>query len=420
MAAAADARTAVETVWRIESARLIAGLARLVRDVGLAEDLAQDALLAALERWPRDGVPDNPGAWLMATAKNRAIDLARRGTTYERKREEIAHELGIMMAMDGADLAAEADDEVGDDLLALMFTCCHPALSTEARVALTLRLLGGLTTAEIAGAFLVGEPTVAQRLTRAKRTLREVRADFVVPSGPALRDRLPDVLEVVYLIFNEGYAASSGERWVRTELCEEALRLGRILAGLAPGEPEAHGLIALLEIQASRLGARVGPEGEPILLLDQDRSRWDPLLIARGVAALHRAEALPAPLGPYGLQAAIAACHARAVEAADTDWVRIAALYEALAALSPSPIVELNRAVAIGMAFGPAVGLALLEQIATDPILRDYHLLPSVRGDLLARLGRTDEAATEFRRAADLTANESERILLLRRAAEST
>jgi RNA polymerase sigma-70 factor (ECF subfamily) len=419
-AAPADARTAVETVWRIESARLIAGLARLVRDVGLAEDLAQDALLAALERWPRDGVPDNPGAWLMATAKNRAIDLGRRATTYERKREEIAHELGILMAMDGADLAAQADDEVGDDLLALMFTCCHPALSTEARVALTLRLLGGLTTAEIANAFLVGEPTVAQRLTRAKRTLREARADFVVPSGAALRDRLPDVLEVVYLVFNEGYAASSGERWVRTELCEEALRLGRILAGLAPAEPEAHGLIALLEIQASRLGARLGPEGEPILLLDQDRSRWDPLLIARGLAALRRAEDLPAPLGPYGLQAAIAACHARAVEAEETDWVRIAALYEALAALSPSPVVELNRAVAIGMAFGPEVGLALLERVAAEPALRDYHLLPSVRGDLLSRLGRDAEAAAEFRRAASLTANESERTLLLRRAAEST
>jgi RNA polymerase sigma-70 factor, ECF subfamily len=414
----ADARAAVEAVWRIESARLIAGLARLVRDVGLAEDLAQDALLAALERWPRDGVPDNPGAWLMATAKNRAIDLARRATTFERKREEIAHEVGILMAMDGASPAAQAEDEVGDDLLALMFTCCHPALSTDARVALTLRLLGGLTTTEIASAFLVGEPTVAQRLTRAKRTLREVRADFEVPAGAALRARLPDVLEVVYLIFNEGYAASSGERWVRTELCEEALRLGRILAGLAPREPEAHGLIALLEIQASRLGARLGPEGEPILLLDQDRSHWDPLLIARGIAALHRAEALPAPLGPYGLQAAIAACHARALEAEDTDWVRIAALYEALATLSPSPIVELNRAVALGMAFGPEVGLALLESIATDPALRDYHLLPSVRGDLLAKLGRSDEAAAEFRRAASQTDNASERRLLLRRAAE--
>jgi RNA polymerase sigma factor (sigma-70 family) len=415
--ASADARAAVEAVWRIESARLVAGLARLVRDVGLAEDLAQDALLAALERWPRDGVPDNPGAWLMATAKNRAIDLARRASTYQRKREEVAHELGVMMAMDGADFASQADDEVGDDLLALMFTCCHPALSTEARVALTLRLLGGLTTPEIARAFLVGEPTVAQRLTRAKRTLREVRADFEVPVGSALRARLPDVLEVVYLIFNEGYAASSGERWVRTELCEEALRLGRILAALAPQEPEAHGLIALLEIQASRLGARLGPGGEPILLLDQDRSRWDPLLIVRGVAALKRAEDLPAPLGPYGLQAAIAACHARALEAEETDWVRIAALYQALAALSPSPVVELNRAVAVGMAFGPEAGLALLEHIASDPALRDYHLLPSVRGDLLARLGRDEEAAAEFRRAADLTDNAPERTLLLRRAA---
>jgi RNA polymerase sigma factor (sigma-70 family) len=416
MAAPAEARTAVEAVWRIESARLVAGLARLVRDVGLAEDLAQDALVAALEAWPRTGVPDNPGAWLMATAKNRATDLARRASTYERKREEVAHELGLLMAMDGADLAAGADDEVGDDLLALMFTCCHPALSTEARVALTLRLLGGLTTTEIAGAFLTAEPTVAQRLTRAKRTLREARADFVVPSGAALRERLPDVLEVVYLIFNEGYAASSGERWVRTDLCEEAQRLGRILAGLAPAEPEAHGLIALLEIQASRLAARLGPDGEPVLLLDQDRSRWDPLLIVRGIAALKRAEELPAPLGPYGLQAAIAACHARAFAAADTDWIRIAALYEALAAVSPSPIVELNRAVAIGMAFGPETGLALLERVATAPALRDYHLVPSVRGDLLEKLGRDAEAAAEFRRAASLTENASERRLLLRRA----
>ncbi len=415
--AASDARTAVETVWRIESARLIAALARMVRDVGLAEDLAQDALLAALERWPETGVPENPGAWLMATAKNRAIDLARRAQTYERKREEVAHELGILLAMDGADLAAGADDEVGDDLLALMFTCCHPSLPTEARVALTLRLLGGLTTTEIARAFLVGEPTVAQRLTRAKRTLREARADFEVPAGSALRARLPDVLEVVYLVFNEGYAASSGERWVRTELCEEALRLGRILAALAPSEPEAHGLIALLEIQASRLGARLGPGGEPILLLDQDRSRWDPLLIVRGLAALRRAEELPAPLGPYGLQAAIAACHARALEADDTDWVRIAALYEALGALSPSPVVELNRAVAVGMAFGPEAGLALLERVAAESALRDYHLLPSVRGDLLARLGRAAEAAAEFRRAAALTDNEPERALLLHRAA---
>ncbi|MFT3863049.1 MAG: sigma-70 family RNA polymerase sigma factor [Solirubrobacterales bacterium] len=419
MAAPADARAAVEAVWRIESARLVAGLARLVRDVGLAEDLAQDALLAALERWPRDGIPDNPGAWLMATARNRAIDLARRATTYERKREEIAHEVGLMMAMEGASPAAQADDEVGDDLLALMFTCCHPSLSTEARVALTLRLLGGLTTTEIARAFLVGEPTVAQRLTRAKRTLREARADFEVPSGAARAARLPDVLEVVYLIFNEGYAASSGERWVRTELCEEALRLGRILARLAPQEPEAHGLIALLEIQASRLAARRGPDGGPVLLLDQDRSRWDPLLIVRGLDALKRAEELPAPLGPYGLQAEIAACHARALRAEDTDWVRIAALYEALAALSPSPVVELNRAVAVGMAFGPEVGLALLERVAEDPALRDYHLLPSVRGDLLEKLGRGVEAAAEFRRAAALTDNADERRLLLARAASA-
>jgi RNA polymerase sigma factor (sigma-70 family) len=417
--APADARAAVEAVWRIESARLVAGLARLVRDVGLAEDLAQDALVAALEAWPRTGAPDNPGAWLMATAKNRAIDLSRRASNYQRKQEEVAHELGLMMAMEGASPAGAVEDEVGDDLLALMFTCCHPALSTEARVALTLRLLGGLTTPEIARAFLVGEPTVAQRLTRAKRTLREARADFEVPVGSALRARLPDVLEVVYLIFNEGYAASSGERWVRRELCEEALRLGRILATLAPAEPEAHGLIALLEIQASRLDARLDRDGEPILLLDQDRGRWDPLLIVRGLAALKRAEDLPAPLGPYGLQAAIAACHARALEPGDTDWIRIAALYEALAALSPSPVVELNRTVAVGMAFGPEIGLALLERIAAEPALRDYHLLPSVRGDLLVRLGRGDEAATEFRRAAELTENESERRLLLRRAAEA-
>jgi RNA polymerase sigma factor (sigma-70 family) len=416
MAATADARAAVEAVWRIESARLVAGLARLVRDLGLAEDLAQDALVAALEAWPRTGIPDNPGAWLMATAKNRAIDLSRRATNYERKREEIAHELGLMMAMEGASPAGAAEDEVGDDLLALMFTCCHPALSTEARVALTLRLLGGLTTAEIASAFLVGEPTVSQRLTRAKRTLREVRADFEVPAGAALQARLPDVLEVVYLIFNEGYAASSGERWVRTELCEEALRLGRILAALAPREPEAHGLIALLEIQASRLHARVGPDGEPVLLLDQDRSRWDPLLIVRGVAALKRAEELPAPLGPYGLQAAIAACHARALRPEDTDWIRIAALYEALAALSPSPVVELNRAVAVGMAFGPEAGLALLESVAEEPALAGHHLVPSVRGDLLAKLGRPDEASAEFRHAASLTDNADERRLLLRRA----
>jgi RNA polymerase sigma factor (sigma-70 family) len=416
MAAPADARATVEAVWRIESARLVAGLARLVRDVGLAEDLAQDALVAALEAWPRSGVPDNPGAWLMATAKNRAVDRSRRAANYERKREAIAYELGLMMAIDGASPAAAVEDEVGDELLALMFTCCHPALSTEGRVALTLRLLGGLTTAEIARAFLVSEPTVAQRLTRAKRALREARAGFAVPAGAELKARLPDVLEVVYLIFNEGYTASSGERWVRADLCEEALRLGRVLAALAPREPEAHGLIALLEIQASRLPARLGPDGEPVLLLEQDRSRWDPLLMARGLAALRRAEQLPAPLGPYGLQAAIAACHARARTAADTDWVRIAALYQALAALAPSPVVELNRAVAVAMAFGPEAGLALLDRVADDPALRGYHLLPSVRGDLLARLGRPTEAAAELRRAAALTENASERRLLLGRA----
>jgi RNA polymerase sigma factor (sigma-70 family) len=416
----ADPRAAVETVWRIESARLIAGLARMVRDVGLAEDLAQDALVAAIERWPESGVPDNPGAWLMATAKNRAIDLARRNTTYQRKREEIAREVGLMMAMDGADLDAELDDEVGDDLLALMFTCCHPVLSVEARVALTLRLLGGLTTPEIAGAFLAPEPTVSQRLTRAKRTLRDAGVPFDVPSGDDLAARLPSVLEVVYLIFNEGYAASAGADWIRPALCEEALRLGRILAELAPREPEAHGLIGLLEIQASRQRARLGPDGEPILLLDQDRSRWDLLLANRGLVALARAEALPAPLGPYGVQAAIAACHARALRAQDTDWVRIAALYEVLARIAPSPVVELNRAVAIGMAFGPEPALELVDRLADEPALRDYHLLPSVRGDLLARLGRETEAAAEFRRAAELAGNDRERELLRRRAAAAT
>jgi RNA polymerase sigma factor (sigma-70 family) len=414
----ADAKRAVETVWRIESARLIAGLARMVRDVGLAEDLAQDALVAAIERWPRSGVPENPGAWLMATAKNRAIDLMRRGATLERKQEELARDVGIHFAMDGAEFEASLDDEVGDDLLGLMFSCCHPLLSPEARVALTLRLLGGLSTAEIASAFLVGEATVAQRLVRAKRTLRDARVPFEVPRGEELAARLPSVLEVIYLVFNEGYAASAGTDWIRPALCEEALRLGRILAELAPQEPEAHGLIALLEIQASRGAARIGPGGEPVLLLDQDRSRWDPLLIVRGRAALERAEKLPGPLGPYGLQAAIAACHARALAAAETDWVRIAALYEALAQLTPSPIVELNRAVALGMAFGPEAGLELLERIAAEPALEGYHLLPSVRGDLLAKLGRGEEAEVEFRRAAALTGNERERELLLRRAAE--
>jgi RNA polymerase sigma factor (sigma-70 family) len=374
--------------------------------------------VAALESWPESGVPDNPGAWLMATAKNRAIDLLRRRRTYERKQEEIAREVGARFALEHADFEAALEPGVGEELLGLIFACCHPALSEEARVALTLRLLGGLTTAEIARAFLLAESTIAQRLVRAKRALRESRAPLEVPQGEELTARLPSVLGVIYLTFNEGYAASAGEQLIRRELCEEALRLGRVLAELVPEEPEAHGLIALLEIQASRAPARVGPGGEPVLLLDQDRSRWDPLLIVRGRAALERAEALPGPLGPYGLQAAIAACHARALRAEDTDWVRIAALYEALSRLAPTPVVELNRAVAVGMAFGPAAGLELVERIAAEPALASYHLLPSVRGDLLARLGRDAEAAEEFRRAAAMTANRRERELLLRRAAE--
>jgi RNA polymerase sigma factor (sigma-70 family) len=411
-----EATRAIEAVWRIESARLIAGLARMVRDVGLAEDLAQDALVAAMEKWPTSGVPDNPGAWLMATAKNRAIDRMRREQTYERKREEIAHDTGLLFALERSDFEAAADDEIGDDLLALIFTCCHPVLSREARVALTLRLLGGLTTAEIARAFLASESTVAQRLVRAKKTLREAKVPFEVPRGAELDERLPSVLEVIYLVFNEGYAASAGEDWVRTDLCEEALRLGRILAELAPQEPEVHGLAALMEIQASRLHARRGPGGEPVLLLEQDRGRWDPLLIVRGRQALERAEALPKPMGPYGLQAAIAACHARAIRAEETDWVRIAALYETLGQIQPSPIVELNRAVAISMAFGPEPGLALLAEIADEPALANHHLLFSVRGDLLEKAGRHEEAAAEFRRAAELTENERERELLLNRA----
>ncbi|MGN6275886.1 MAG: RNA polymerase sigma factor [Solirubrobacterales bacterium] len=416
----ADARRAIEAVWRIESARLIAGLARMTGDVGLAEDLAQDALVAALEKWPQSGVPENPGAWLMATAKNRAIDRMRREQTYARKLEEIGRDTGALFALERSEFEAAVDEEIGDDLLALIFTCCHPLLSREARVALTLRLLGGLTTGEIARAFLAGEATIAQRLVRAKRTLRDAKVPFEVPRGAELGERLPAVLEVVYLVFNEGYAASAGEDWVRTELCEEALRLGRILAELAPAEPEAHGLIALLEIQASRVRARLGPGGEPVLLLDQDRGRWDPLLIVRGRRALERAEALAGPLGPYGLQAAIAACHARALRAEETDWVRIAALYDALAQIQPSPIVELNRAVALGMAFGPEAGLEVLDQIDGDPALANYHLLPSVRGDLLEKAGRRDEAATEFRRAAELTANARERELLLSRAARAS
>jgi len=412
----ADAARAIEAVWRIESARLVAGLARMVQDVGLAEDLAQDALVAALEKWPRDGVPDNPGAWLMATAKNRAIDRMRREKNLQSKQEEIARETGALFAMERSDFEAAADEEIGDDLLALIFTCCHPLLSREARVALTLRLLGGLATPEIARAFLVSEATIAQRLVRAKKTLREARVPFEAPRGAELDERLPSVLEVVYLVFNEGYAASAGEDWVRRDLCEEALRLGRILAELAPREPEVHGLVALLEIQASRLNARHGANGKPILLLDQNRGRWDPLLIVRGRRALERAEGLPGPLGPYGLQAAIATCHAGAIRAEETDWVKIAALYDALSQIQPSPIVELNRAVAVGMAFGPDAGLALVEEIEDEKSLADNHLLPSVRGDLLEKAGRQSEAAAEFKRAAELTQNAQERDLLLHRA----
>jgi len=407
-----DAHRAVEAVWRIESARLIAGLARLVRDVGLAEDLAQDALVAALEQWPESGVPDNPGAWLMATAKHRAIDRIRHGAMAERKHAELAR--GLSEAEE-PDLAAQADDDIGDDLLSLIFIACHPVLSTDARIALTLRLVGALTTAEIARAFLASEATVAQRIVRAKRTLAEARVPFEVPAGAEREARLSSVLEVIYVIFNEGYSATAGEDWVRPALCEDALRLGRILAELMPGEPEVHGLVALMEIQASRLRARVGPDGEPVLLLDQDRARWDWMLIARGLAALARAERLGGALGPYGLQAAIAACHARARVPEDTDWVRIAALYDGLAALNPSPVIELNRAVAVGMAFGPAAGLELVDALTGEPVLRQYHLLPAVRGDLLEKLGRRDEAVAEFHRAASLTSNQRERALLIRR-----
>ena len=414
---ASDTHRAIDAVWRIEQAKLIAGLARIVRDVGLAEELAQDALVAALERWPQAGIPDNPGAWLMATAKHRAIDRLRRNRLAERKHEELGHELAVEQETGGPDLDAAIDDDIGDDLLRLMFTACHPLLSTEARAALTLRLIGGLTTEEIARAFLVPEPTVAQRIVRAKRTLAEARVPFEVPRGDDRAARLASVLEVVYLVFNEGYTATAGDDWVRPALCEEALRLGRILAELVPQEPEVHGLVALMEIQASRLRARIGPSGEPVLLLDQDRARWDQLLIRRGLAALDRAEALGGAPGPYALQAAIAACHARARTGAGTDWVRIAALYQALARLTPSPVVELNRAVAVAMAFGPAAGLELVDALTAEPLLAGYHLLPSVRGDLLAKLGRAEEARVEFERAASLTRNARERELLLARAA---
>ncbi len=413
---ATNAHRAIEAVWRIESPRLIAALARIVGDVGVAEDLAQDAFVAALEQWPEAGVPDNPGAWLMATARHRAIDALRRNKLLERKHQQLGHELEARQELAVADLDAAIDDHVGDDLLGLMFIACHPVLSTEARVALTLRLLGGLTTEEIARAFLVPEPTIAQRIVRAKRTLADAQIPFAVPRGAELAARLDSVLQVIYLVFNEGYAATAGEDWVRPSLCEDALRLGRILAELAPEEPEVHGLVALMEIQSSRSRARVGKDGAPILLMNQDRGRWDYLLVRRGLAALGRAERLGGASGPYALQAAIAACHARARTPEETDWIRIAALYAALYQLTPSPIVELNRAVAIGMAFGPAAGLDLVDSLTSDPALKTYYLLPSVRGDLLAKLGRFDEGRTEFERAASLTRNARERELLLQRA----
>jgi RNA polymerase sigma factor (sigma-70 family) len=412
---AGETHRAIDAVWRIESARLIAGLTRMVRDVGVAEDLAHDALVAALEQWPKSGVPDNPGAWLMATSKHRAIDRFRRSALQERKLDEFGREFAYK-EMAVPDMASAMDDDVGDDLLRLMFISCHPVLSTEAQVALTLRLLGGLSTGEIARAFLVPESTIAQRIVRAKRTLTEAHVPFEVPRGAELAARLSSVLEVIYLIFNEGYSATSGDNWIRTELCEDALRLGRILAECLSQESEAHGLVALMEIQSSRSRARVGPTGEPILLLDQNRAQWDQLLIHRGLAALQRAGQLGGGLGPYGIQAAIAACHARAVTADDTEWTRIVALYDALAQLTPSPIVELNRAVAVAMAFGPQAGLELVDALNAEPSLKNYHLLPSVRGDLLTKLGRFGEARAEFEIAAGLTRNARERKLLLERA----
>jgi len=408
--------SAIDAVWRIESARIIAGLTRIVRDVGIAEELAQDALVAALEQWPASGIPDNPGAWLMATAKHRAIDHWRRNKLLERKHQEFGRELEAQQEMAVPDLDAAIDDEVGDDLLRLVFISCHPVLSPEGRVALTLRLLGGLTTDEIARAFLVAEPTVAQRIVRAKRTLSEARVPFEIPRKAELAARLASVLEVIYLVFNEGYSATAGDDWMRPALCEEALRLGRILAELAPDEPEVHGLVALMEIQASRSAARVNEFGEPILLLDQDRALWDQLLIRRGLAALERAEKLGHSRGPYALQAAIAACHARARTPQETDWPRIVALYEELGKIAPSPIVELNRAVAVAMAFGPAAGLELIDILTSEPSLKAYHLLPSVRGDFLFKLDRFAEAEQEFARAASLTRNARERDLLLDRA----
>lgn len=414
---ASDTHRAIEAVWRIESARVIAALTRITGDVGTAEDLAQDALVAALERWPESGIPDNPGAWLTATAKRRGIDMFRHHRIVERKHETLGHELEARREESVDELDASLDDPVGDDLLRLMFIACHPVLSLDARVALTLRLLGGLSTEEIARAFLVPVPTLQQRIVRAKKSLSAAKVPFEVPRGEELRARLASVLEVIYLVFNEGYSATAGEAWVRPALCEDALRLGRILAELAPHEPEVHGLVALMEIQASRLGARVGPDGEPVLLLDQDRGRWNQLLIHRGLKALKRAEDTGAPVGPYYLQAAIAACHARAGAPEQTDWARIVALYQALAMAQPSPVVELNRAVAVAMAFGPEEGLALVDTLTEEPALKSYHLLPSVRGDFLFKLGRLDEARAEFERAAAMTRNERERTLLLDRAA---
>jgi len=413
---ATDTHKAIDAVWRIESARIIAGLTRIVRDVGLAEELAQDALLAALQQWPESGIPDNPGAWLMAAAKNRAIDMFRRNKRLQSKHEELGRELQTRQEMAVPDFDAALDDDIGDDLLRLIFISCHPVLSTDARAALTLRLLGGLTTDEIARAFLVPEPTVAQRIVRAKRTLSDASVPFEVPRGPDLAARLSSVLEVIYLIFNEGYSATAGDDWMRPALCEEALRLGRILAELAAQEPEVHGLVALMEIQASRSKARVGPSGEPILLLDQNRSHWNRLLIRRGLVALERAEKFGGVRGPYALQAAIAACHARALTAEETDWAGIVTLYEVLAQVTPSPIVELNRAVAVAMALGPAAGLELIDTLVSEPSLQTYHLLPSVRGDFLFKLGRLAEAHLEFERAASLARNLRERDLLLDRA----
>jgi RNA polymerase sigma-70 factor (ECF subfamily) len=413
---APDTNQTIDAVWRMESPRLIAGLARIVRDVGVAEDLAQEALVSALQQWPTAGVPDNPGAWLMAAAKHRAIDFFRRSALVERKHQELGRALDARQEDSASAMDASLDDEVGDDLLRLMFTACHPVLPPEGRLALTLRLLGGLTTEEIARAFLIPEPTMAQRIVRAKKTLANARVPFEVPRGPDRAARLSSVLEVIYLVFNEGYAATAGDHWMRPSLCEDALRLGRILAELAPEEPEVHGLVALMEIQASRTAARTGPSGEPILLFDQNRGLWDRLLIRRGLTALQRADRLGTPRGPYALQAAIAACHARAPTPADTDWGQIVSLYETLARVMPSPIVDLNHAIAVAMASGPEAGLTLVDALAREPSLRGYHLLPSVRGDLLARLGRLGEARGEFERAASLTRNARERDLLLDRA----